>query len=110
MEKYPFAALLLVALVVVPRFTRAAEQRATESDSDSQQVLQDLNKGHRPGRVVRDEPANLKVSDMTIDELKQRLAEYEAGKRDDRDGYIITNQLWFDYQGRKEDASVDAQH
>lgn len=100
------AILLLIGAISVAH----ADQRTAEPDNDPQQVLRDLSKGHRPGRTVRDEPDNLKVSDMTVDELKQRLADYEAGNRDDRDGYIISNQLWFDYQGRKEDASGDAQH
>jgi hypothetical protein len=100
------AALLLVGAISISN----ADQRTAEPNNDPQQVLRDLNKGHRSGRMVRDEPNNLKVSDMTVDELKQRLADYESGNRDDRDGYIIANQLWFDYQGRKENGSADAQH
>ncbi|MEQ1918984.1 MAG: hypothetical protein ABL955_07275, partial [Elusimicrobiota bacterium] len=53
------------------------------------------------GKIVRDEPDALRVQDMTDAELQQRLAEYEAGKRDYRDGYIILNQLAFNHQLHK---------
>lgn len=59
------------------------------------------------GKIDRDEPDALRVQDMTMDELQQRLAEYEAGKRDDRDGYIILNQLWFNYQAQSRTASPE---
>lgn len=61
-------------------------------------------------KIVRDPPEALRVEDMTMEELKKRLAQYEAGKRDDRDGYIIANQLWFNYQGRKETQTIEARH
>lgn len=72
--------------------------------------MRDLERGHYSNKIIRDEPANLKVEDMTTDELWQRLSEYEAGKRNDRDGYIIANQLLFNYQAQKETASPKAQH
>lgn len=46
-------------------------------------------------KVSRPAPEELRVQDMTDAELHQRLAEWEAGKRDDRDAYIILNQLRF---------------
>lgn len=61
------------------------------------------------GKIVRDAPEALRVQDMTMDELQQRLAEYEAGKRDDRDGYIILNQLWFNYEAQGRTSSPDFQ-
>lgn len=61
------------------------------------------------GKIVRDAPDALRVQDMTMDELQQRLAEYEAGKRDDRDGYIILNQLWFNYQAQQKTTAPEFQ-
>lgn len=53
------------------------------------------------GEPERPAPESLRAQDMTNAELQQRLAEWEAGKRDDRDGYIILNQIWFNHQLRK---------
>lgn len=50
--------------------------------------------------MVRTAPEDLRVEDMTDAELQQRLDEWEAGKRDDRDGYIILNQIWFNHLRR----------
>lgn len=61
------------------------------------------------GKIVRDAPDALRVEDMTMEELQQRLAEYEAGKRDYRDGYIILNQLWFNYQAERKTTSSEFQ-
>lgn len=61
------------------------------------------------GKIVRDAPDALRVEDMTMEELQQRLAEYEAGKRDYRDGYIILNQLWFNYQAQRKTDSPEFQ-
>lgn len=60
-------------------------------------------------KIVRDPPEALRVEDMTMEELQQRLAEYEAGKRDHRDGYIILNQLWFNYQANRQTNSSEFQ-
>lgn len=46
-------------------------------------------------------PEALRIEDMTDVELQQRLAEYETGKRDYRDGYIVLNQLWFNHQAKR---------
>lgn len=59
------------------------------------------------GTLIRAEPALLRVQDMTGEELWQRLAEYEQGKRDYRDGYIILNQLWFSFQVSKQTNSAE---
>lgn len=62
-----------------------------------------------PGKVAQ-EPAQAKrVENMTEAELEARLAEYEAGKRDARDGYIILNQLWFNHQLHKTADSAEGQ-
>lgn len=61
------------------------------------------------GKIVRDEPAALRVEDMTEAELEQRRAEWEAGKRDDRDGYIILNQIWFNLQAQRKTGSPEFQ-
>ncbi len=47
------------------------------------------------GTIVRDPPEGLRVEDMTRAELQERYAQYKARKLDDRDGYIILNQITF---------------
>ena len=55
----------------------------------------DLSNQELGGTIVRDPPKGLRVEDMTGAELRERYAQYKTGKRDDRDGYIILNQLTF---------------
>ena len=60
--------------------------------------------------VIRAEaPEALRVEDMTEAELHQRLGEWEAGKRDDRDGYIVLNQIWFNLQAQRKTDSPEFQ-
>ena len=60
-------------------------------------------------KFVRAEPEALRVEDMTEAELQQRLGEWEAGKRDDRDGYIVLNQIWFNLQAQRKTDSPEFQ-
>lgn len=96
--------LLAAGLGLLALGTSAQEKAVGAGKAEPTQLTE------QRGKIVRDEPAALRVQDMTMDELQQRLAEYEAGKRDDRDGYIIAHQLWFNYRGRKEEASAAGRH
>lgn len=60
-------------------------------------------------KVSRPAPEELRVQDMTDAELHQRLAECESGKRDDRDAYIILNQLRFNLQAQQKSSSSEFQ-
>jgi len=105
------AAIILQIVVGVRKPALADDSKdSTDKLNAEQQAVQELEQGVKPSELIRDEPANLRVEDMTMDELKRRLTEFEAGKRDDRDGIIIADQLWFNYGGRKERDTLEAQH
>lgn len=102
---------ILALLVGAPYFARAADAPTQPQDATTEQknVFQDLSNGEKGGKRYRGPAETWEVANMRIDELEQRLAQYEDGKRDDRDGYIILNQLWIDYRGRKKEDSSEAQ-
>lgn len=54
------------------------------------------------GRAATCDDVPPKVEMLSVGQLDHLRAEYETGKRDDRDGYIILNQLKFDLSGRPE--------
>ncbi|MBI3548636.1 MAG: hypothetical protein HY078_06235 [Elusimicrobia bacterium] len=85
-------AVAAVVSVAVPAV--AAERSATPS---------------KEGTMVRPAPEDLRVEDMTDADLQQRLGEWAAGKRDDRDGYILLNQLWFNHRRHKTAGTAAAQ-
>jgi hypothetical protein len=93
--------LVIVALVWGIAVSRLAAQEKTEGESEA-------TTGN--GAFSRGPVAALRVENMTDAELQQRLSEYEAGKRDARDGYIILNQLWINYQGQKKTGTEEGQH
>lgn len=101
-----FAVTLSLSMGVYSAMGWSQQQKAVENKSDAG-MDQSVSEPH--GKVVRDAPETLRVQDMTMEELQQRLAEYESGKRDYRDGYIILNQLWFNHQLQKTIGSADAQ-
>ena len=98
--KTPSSAVLVLAMLMLAPFCLQAADQTTAPDAA-------LPETH--GTIVRDTPDALRVEDMTVDELQQRLSEYEAGKRDDRDGYIILHQLWFIFKARKIERTAEAQ-
>lgn len=60
-------------------------------------------------KVSRPVPEDLRVQDMTDAELQQRLSEWESGKRDDRDAYILMNQIRFNLQAQQKTGSAEFQ-
>ncbi len=83
--------------------------RREQGQKSGRLFQEQLANGANGGKRYRGPAETLEVANMRVDELEQRLAQYEDGKRDDRDGYIILNQLWIDSRGRKQEASSEAQ-
>lgn len=102
-------ARLSIAVLGVVLSASIAIGKNNDMTREQQAVMQDLADGEKGGKRYRGPAETWRVEDMTMDELKQRLQQYEAGQRDDRDGYIILNQLWFDYRRQRQENSNGAQ-